>query len=131
MDMRERRDAVLTGRTRAASDLERQVTLETMDDLWSDYLAAITELRAGTPWLSLGGKDPHRTFLSEVHTMFGQMTMSIVEEVQERLAQGGPGDAASRQRGATWTYLTTDEPFVPMTQRIMRGLVRMIRKGLS
>lgn len=26
-----------------------------------------------------------------------------------------------------WTYLTTDEPFGPITERFMRGLRRMLR----
>src|SRR6185295_4978710 len=34
---RDRRDAVLTAETPAASDVERLVTLETIDDLWADY----------------------------------------------------------------------------------------------
>jgi preprotein translocase subunit SecA len=125
--MRERREAVLSGETPAASDVERRLTLEVLDDLWSDYLAAIGELRAGTPWLSLGGKDPHQTYLAEVHGMFEQMTSSIAEEVHARLAEAADGAAPPRRRGATWTYLTTDEPFGPMTQRIVRGLARMIR----
>jgi preprotein translocase subunit SecA len=128
--MRDRRDAVLTGETPVASDLERQVTLETIDDLWADYLAAIAELRAGTPWQSLGGRNPHQTYLAEVHGMFERMLASIDEEVQARLAQESAGAAAPRQRGATWTYLTTDEPFGPMTQRIMRTIVRMVRERM-
>jgi hypothetical protein len=28
------------------------------------------------------------------------------------------------QRGATWTYLTTDQPFGTWWQRVMRGLIR-------
>jgi preprotein translocase subunit SecA len=107
--------------------IKRQATLEVIDDLWSDYLAAIAELRAGTPWLSLGGKDPHRTFLSEVHGMFEQMTGSIEGEVMTRMVESGSSQLTGRQRGATWTYLTTDEPFGPMTLRIMRTLVRMWR----
>jgi preprotein translocase subunit SecA len=128
LSLREQRDAVLAGQVPSASDLERRVTLETMDDLWSDFLAAVAELRAGTPWLSLGGKNPHGTYLGEVHAMFGAMMSSVEEEVQTRLAQADAGEPASRERGATWTYLTTDEPFGPITQRIMRGLVKMIRR---
>jgi hypothetical protein len=33
-----------------------------------------------------------------------------------------------RERGATWTYLTTDEPFGHLTERILQGLRRMIRR---
>jgi preprotein translocase subunit SecA len=125
--MRQRREALLTTGV-SASERERQVTLDTIDDLWSDYLAAIAELRAGSPWVSIGGRDPLRTYLAEVHAMFERMMASIDLEVAERLARTDTADAATRQPGATWTYLTTDEPFGPMTQRIMRGLVRMIRR---
>src|SRR4026208_1825146 len=38
------------------------------------------------------------------------------------------GVGRPRQRGATWTYLTTDEPFGSMTERAMRGLARMVRQ---
>jgi preprotein translocase subunit SecA len=124
--MRERRDAVLEMEAGSSDPAARQITLEVLDDLWSDYLAAITELRAGTPWLSLGGKDPHRTYLAEVHAMFERMTASIDEEVEARIADPA-SHTPGRQRGATWTYLTTDEPFGPLTERIIRGVMRMIR----
>ena len=123
--MRARRDGVLFDQTMDAR--MRQVTLTTLDDLWADYLAAIAELRAGTPWLSLGGKDPHRSFLREVHAMYEELGRTIEEETAARLTQPAAADAIVRDRGATWTYLTTDEPFGPLTQRIMRNLVRQIR----
>ncbi|HEY1307845.1 MAG TPA: hypothetical protein VGF24_30040 [Vicinamibacterales bacterium] len=126
--VRERRDDILTGRTPTASTRARQVTLEVIDDLWSDYLAAIAELRAGTPWLSIGGKNPHQAYLAEVHGMFEQMTGSIDDEVELRLSEVDSGQATGRQRGATWTYLTTDEPFGPLTQRIIKGVIRKIRR---
>jgi preprotein translocase subunit SecA len=124
--MRARRDGVLCDRAMAART--RQITLATLDDLWADYLAAIAELRAGTPWLSLGGKDPLRSFLTEVHGMYEELGRTIEEETAARLEQQPPAaDAIVRDRGATWTYLTTDEPFGPMSQRIMRNLVGHIR----
>jgi hypothetical protein len=59
--------------------------------------------------------------------MFGRMTESIDEEIEERLASAPADDATPRQRGATWTYLTTDEPFGPLTERVMRALVKRLR----
>jgi hypothetical protein len=55
--------------------------------------------------------------------MFTQMTASMPEEVAKRLATAEPGDLTGRSRGATWTYLTTDEPFGSVTQRILRAVV--------
>jgi preprotein translocase subunit SecA len=127
LSMRERREAVLLAPSSAASDRTRRITLETLDELWADYLAATAELRSGTPWLSYAGKDPHGSYIREIHEMFGQMTASVDEEVEARLAEADSDDGMPRQRGATWTYLTTDEPFGPLTQRVMRALVKRLR----
>ena len=45
-----------------------------------------------------------------------------------RLEQAVVAGVDPRQRGATWTYLTTDEPFGHLTERIMQGLKRMIKR---
>jgi preprotein translocase subunit SecA len=118
--IRERRDAALTGVTPLTTEAERIVTLATIDDLWSDYLAAVREL-AGTIWTSLGGRQPLAFFLSEVHKMFAALERTIPEEVAARLAAGDAEAIAAAGRGATWTYFTTDEPFGSMTRRIRRG----------
>ncbi|HQX80753.1 MAG TPA: DEAD/DEAH box helicase [Vicinamibacterales bacterium] len=118
--MRERREAVLTD----GAATTRDVTLETLDELWSDYLAATAEMRSGTTWLSYAGTNPHASYIRAIHDMFERMTASIDEEVEARVAASGSGDGKARQRGATWTYLTSDEPFGPLTQRIMRKLLR-------
>ena len=124
----ERRQHVLTGAAPCGSELERLVTLATIDDLWSDYLAAANELRAGTIWFSLAGADPFRDYVRRVHDMFQEFTRTIEIEVPKRLARAAACGVDPRQRGATWTYLTTDEPFGSMTERAMRGLVRMFRQ---
>ena len=120
------RQDVLTGASPSASETERLVRLTTIDELWADYLAAVAELRAGTPWISLGYGNALGHYLGEVHAMFGELQRTIAEDVEARMAGAAVG-LEPRRRGATWTYLTTDEPFGPMTQRIMRGLVRMLR----
>jgi preprotein translocase subunit SecA len=119
----QRRQAVLTETTAVGSEAERLVTLTTIDDLWSDYLEAIRELRAGTIWTSLGGRDPLNVYLSEVHAMFDRFERTIGEEVEERLTRGEGDSIEALGRGATWTYLTTDEPFGSMTSRILRSRV--------
>ena len=119
--VRERREAVLTGGSPIASESERLVTLATIDDLWSDYLEAVRELRAGTIWTSLGGRNPLTVFLAEVHGMFAEFERTIPREVAARLASGAADSLAALGRGATWTYLTTDEPFGSMTERLLKG----------
>ena len=118
----DRRQRVLTAHQPSASEIERLVTLDTIDDLWSDYLAAVSELRASTIWVSLGGGNPFREYLRSVHAMFQELTRTIDEEVATRLERAATHGIEPRQRAATWTYLTTDEPFGTMTERLMRRL---------
>jgi preprotein translocase subunit SecA len=124
--LQERRQAALADGSLERT--ERLVTLLTIDDLWSDYLAAVAELRAGTVWISLGGGNPMGDFLQRLHAMFEELQRTIDDEIDARLEAGDAARLDARQRGATWTYLTTDEPFGTMTERAMRGLVRMMRR---
>ncbi|HYN06653.1 MAG TPA: hypothetical protein VES67_04620 [Vicinamibacterales bacterium] len=119
--VQQRRQAVVSGATAVASEAERLVTITTIDDLWSDYLEAIRELRAGTIWTSLGGRNPLNVYLAEVHAMFARFERTIGEEVETRLTSGGADSVVALGRGATWTYLTTDEPFGSMTSRILKS----------
>jgi preprotein translocase subunit SecA len=122
----DRRQRVLTGEQQSASELERLVTLDTIDELWSDYLAVVSELRASTIWVSLGGGSPFREYLQTAHAMFQELTRTMDEEIAARLARAATRGIEPRQRGATWTYLTTDEPFGTMTERVMRRLAVML-----
>jgi preprotein translocase subunit SecA len=122
----DRRQRILTGEQPAASELERLVALDTLDELWSDYLAVVSELRASTIWVSLGGGSPFREYLQTVHAMFQELTRVIDEEIAARLERATTHGIEPRQRGATWTYLTTDEPFGTMTERVMRRLAVML-----
>ena len=126
----DRRQRALTAQP-SASELERLVTLDTIDDLWSDYLTAVSEIRASTIWVSLGGGNPFREYLHTVHAMFQELTRTIDEEIVARLEHAATHGIEPRQRGATWTYLTTDEPFGTMTERLMRRLALMLQPRRS
>ncbi|HEV8041531.1 MAG TPA: hypothetical protein VGP62_21830 [Bryobacteraceae bacterium] len=125
--IQQRRQDILTG---PAPDLERVISLRTIDDLWSEYLAAVTDMREGVQWLSWGGRDPLHEYLTAVDSMFHELETRIDEEIQMRVAEAEAGHRPDpAERGATWTYLTTDQPFGTATERIMRGIVRKVRKG--
>jgi len=129
------RQAVLEGRTPCGSELERLITLRTIDDLWADYLARVADFRSGVPWLStaaspplflsLGRRDPHSEYLQQIHEWFPELEAELLAEIARRLAEaqagGGPDPG---ERGAVWTYLTTDQPFGGWTSRVLRGLRR-------
>jgi len=110
-------------------ELERSVTLTAIDDLWADYLAAVSELRAGIQWYSYTGRDPLHEYLTRVDTLYRQLEDGLDAEVAARLEQAQAKGVERIERGATWTYLTTDQPFGDGTQRILRGLVRKVQTG--
>ena len=117
--------ADLDGRTRF-------VRLDALDDLWSDYLAAVTELRSG-----------HAMDLTGLRRSVRSLPASGARDVRRDAGldrgrgRGAAGqrieaeDGGLRQRGATWTYLTTDEPFGDMTNRIMRHIAAFLRQSLG
>ena len=126
-----RRQKVLTGELPCASEMERLVTLATLDDLWAEHLASVAELREGTVWLALGGREPLHDYLTRVHELFLELDQRIGEDVPRRLAEAASGGWDPSSPGATWTYLTTDQPFGSMTERAMKGLRRMVKRALS
>jgi len=66
--------------------------------------------------------------LTAVDSLFTQLEARIDEEIPKRLAGAQDQGVDPSQRGATWTYLTTDQPFGSMSERVMRGVVRRYRQ---
>jgi preprotein translocase subunit SecA len=124
--IQERRQAILTSDT---PELERMVALTTIDDLWAEHLAAVSELRSGVQWYSYGGRDPLHEYLTRVDTMYREMEEGLEAEIAARLEKARNIGLDPTERGATWTYLTTDQPFGAGTERILRGLVRKVQTG--
>jgi preprotein translocase subunit SecA len=117
----DRRQAILE------SDLperQRRISLRAIDDVWADYLAQVADYRSGVQWVSWSGRDPHRAYLLKVHEWFGELEAGLDDEIARRLEV--PGDEFA-SRGAVWTYLTTDEPFPQIVQR----LARAVRDGVA
>jgi preprotein translocase subunit SecA len=125
--VRDQRQSILDGSEPCPSELERLVHLTTIDDLWSDYLAELTHIRAGLHWIELGGGDPFMDFVNKVHQLYEDLQAKIEEEVPSRLEKANAGGLDPSRRGATWTYLTTDQPFGSWMERVARGLVRMAK----
>ena len=131
------RQAVLDGRIPCKSELERLITLRTIDDLWADYLERVADFKSGVHWqsyvpsapffLSLDRRDPHATFLSQIHEWFQDLESAIPVETGERIAAAeASGAEGPSERGAVWTYLTTDQPFGTWTERVLAGLRRKL-----
>jgi preprotein translocase subunit SecA len=111
-----------------ASDLpglERTATLRAIDDAWSDYLSQVGEYRSGVHWLSWGGRDPHFEYMGFIHQAFVALEASLPEEIAKRIEETKAGIGPDpNERGAVWTYVTTDQPFGTRTERILKGLLR-------
>ncbi|HEY6272911.1 MAG TPA: hypothetical protein VIX19_13095, partial [Terriglobales bacterium] len=104
-------------------EAERLVRLTTIDDIWADYLAEIADYRAGIHWVSWSGRDPLHQYLVNVDSMFQDLESRLEKESEKRLGQAQISGALPKQRGATWTYLTTDQPFGTASDRLIRGMV--------
>ena len=133
------RQSVLSGETRCESDVARIVTLRAIDDLWADYLARVAEFRssipwldfalAGVPWLTLDRRDPLYEYAQRIHQWFPEMEAALPGEIARRLAEAEAGAVDPSERGAVWTYLTTDQPFGSFSQRWARGVARRFKKS--
>ena len=98
---------------------ERRITLRTIDELWADHLSRVTEYRSGVHWVSWGGRDPHREYLLRIDEWFREMEASLPDDVARRMQSS---DAEIAERGAVWTYLTTDQPFGRWKREFARRL---------
>ena len=107
------------------------VALRTIDDLWADHLACVTELRSGIQWVSWGGRDPLFEFLKQIDSLFQNMMDGLDDEIARRLEEARSSGTDPRQRGATWTYLTTDNPFGSLTERIRKRLLRKVTSWIA
>jgi preprotein translocase subunit SecA len=132
-----RRQEILDGSTGYASgERERIVSLVTIDELWCEYLSALSEIRAGIHWVSLagggrdpiqnyykfGGFDPFREYAKKVDALFEELQAAIDPEIEKRLSAGEDGESIAAHRGTTWTYITTDQPFGIAMQHVLREL---------
>jgi preprotein translocase subunit SecA len=113
----------------------RILALAVIDDLWADYLVNIAELRGGIHWVSWGGRDPLHSFLTGAQEIFADLHVRLNQEIAEAFASAEIRDGEIRfpnedqfERGATWTYLTTDQPFGTLGERIAKAVRQRVMK---
>ena len=93
--------------------------MRTIDDHWADHLARVSEYRAGVHWVSWTGRDPHYEYLLKIDTWFREFEEALPAEIARRVESGA---AELADRGAVWTYLTTDQPFERWKREFARRL---------
>jgi preprotein translocase subunit SecA len=113
----------------------RQLALAILDDLWADYLANVAELRGGIHWASWTGADPLHKFLTGEREIYEDFHACLQEEIAAAFETAEIRDGAIHfrnpermERGATWTYLSTDQPFGTLAERIKKGIQRRLSK---
>lgn len=88
-----------------------------LDEMWADHLADAKELREGIHWRSWGGREPFYEFVRDAEEMYQDLLLRL-----ERL-ESGEDPLPEHERGATWTYVVTDQPFGRLGER-MAGNMR-------
>ncbi|MEI9814725.1 MAG: hypothetical protein WDO18_19725 [Acidobacteriota bacterium] len=132
------RQQVLDGTIACPSEQARLITLRAIDDMWADYLDRLAEFRGGLPWLewaapsmpgvAMGRLDAYQEYAQKIHQWFTELQENLPLEIERRVAEAEQSGAVeSGDRGAVWTYLTTDQPFGSWTERLIRGLRRRSR----
>ncbi len=117
-------------------ETERQLTLSRIDEAWSRYLGDVAELRSGIHWVSLGGKDPLNEYLHQTAMMFEGLLNDIDEQVIEAFStlRAEPIGEGARlpgiDRGATWTYVISDQPFGNLSERMAKAIVQLVRQTI-
>lgn len=118
-------------------ELERLVTLTKIDELWSDYLVEVAEIRSGIHWVAYAGNDPLNEYLHQIVSKFEDLKNWIEEQVVSAFVTFQPDmtgewpELPRFDRGATWTYVINDQPFGNMSERFMKGLIQRIRQAIS
>jgi preprotein translocase subunit SecA len=99
-------------------ELERRLTLISLDDFWSQHLAWITDTRESIHLVSLGGKTPIQEFQKAATAAFLEIRPKVEEAVAERMKslvepEGGKGIDTAGIKGpsSTWTYLVNEDQF--------------------
>ena len=100
------------------AERERRITLRAIDDLWADHLALVADFRSGVHWISWSARDPHREYLLKIDEWFRELEDDFPDEIARRLESA----AEMAERGAVWTYLTTDQPFGRWKREVARRL---------
>ena len=113
----------------------RQITLAIVDEIWADYLANVAELRGGVIWTSWGSGDPLHKFLTGEREIYDDFEQTVKDGIAEAFENATVSQGALKfenterlERGATWTYVTTDQPFGTYTERVMKGFRKKFMK---
>ncbi|MGH3434259.1 MAG: accessory Sec system translocase SecA2, partial [Thermocrispum sp.] len=122
------------GKERAA-EVTREILLFHVDQLWSDHLAFLADVRESIHLRALGKETPidefHRAAIPEFHKIIESAKERTAETFGEaELTDGGLDLAGTgvRKPTSTWTYLVHDNPFDSDAEQALKKVRGMLRK---
>lgn len=99
-------------------DLEKRLTLYSIDQCWADYLDQIAYLREGIHLVNIGGQNPLETYLSDVVQSFEELMKEVKSSISNafkniKIYEEGIDIGIKDIKGtsSTWTYQINDNPF--------------------
>ncbi|MFI5612295.1 accessory Sec system translocase SecA2 [Amycolatopsis sp. NPDC051903] len=123
--------------TERLEQLSREVLLFHLDQLWSDHLAYLTDVRESIHLRALARETPldefHRAAIPEFHKIIPESASRAAKTLEEaEITDNGLdlADAGVRRANTTWTYLVHDNPFdsdFEQTVKKVRSMMRMKR----
>ena len=113
----------------------REVLLFHIDQLWSDHLAYLTDVRESIHLRALARETPldefHRAAIPEFHKIIAEADSRAAKTLEEaELTDEGIdlGDAGVRRANTTWTYLVHDNPFDSDFEQTIKKVRSMIKR---
>jgi preprotein translocase subunit SecA len=113
----------------------REVLLFHIDQLWSDHLAYLTDVRESIHLRALARETPldefHRAAIPEFHKIIPEADSRAAKTLEEaELTDDGIdlGDAGVRRANTTWTYLVHDNPFDSDFEQTIKRVRSMIKR---
>ncbi|MFE0027995.1 accessory Sec system translocase SecA2 [Amycolatopsis sp. NPDC059021] len=116
----------------------REVLLYHLDQLWSDHLAYLTDVRESIHLRALARETPldefHRAAIPEFHKIIPESVSRAAKTLEEaEITDDGIdlADAGVRRANTTWTYLVHDNPFDSDFEQTIKKVRSMIRRKKS
>ncbi|GAA4549593.1 accessory Sec system translocase SecA2 [Amycolatopsis samaneae] len=115
--------------------ISREVLLYHLDQLWSDHLAYLTDVRESIHLRALARETPldefHRAAIPEFHKIIPEAATRAAKTLEEaEITDDGIdlADAGVRRANTTWTYLVHDNPFDSDFEQTVKKVRSMIRR---
>ncbi|WP_236795979.1 accessory Sec system translocase SecA2 [Amycolatopsis sp. GM8] len=114
----------------------REVMLFHLDELWSDHLAYLTDVRESIHLRAIARETPldefHRLAIPEFHKIIPAIEERSVQTLEDaEITDDGVDVAASgvRRPSSTWTYLVHDSPFDSDFEQTLKQVRSLMKRG--